>query len=263
MPLFLLVDAFFGPHSQCLEGNLSRDSSGARSASLATRITDRLRRAILDAEFGLGEALSEDKLSASFGCSRTPVRDSLTGLQIEGLIDIKPQRGSFVFMPNANDVAQLCEIRSILEVAALRLSVVRNKETTLARLRKATDDMEVAKAAGDFLSVSHADTEFHLALVESSDNKYLIEAFRLASGRVVAIRSHVLLAVGDIRTRSMQEHRAIIEAIESGNLAQAESTLAVHISMALEAFNMAREAGFLTLQQGRRDSAIDVSLDDA
>ncbi len=230
---------------------MTRSLSDTRAGSLTKQVTERLRRAILDAEFGLGEALSEDKLAAAFGISRTPVRDSLTALQIQGLIDIKPQRGSFVFSPTIQDVAELCEIRSILEVQALRLSVVRNKESALQRLRSATSEMEEARTVGNFLSVARSDTEFHLALVENCGNKYLIEAYHLASGRFVAIRSHVLLAVGDIRTRTMTEHRSIITAIENGNLSEAESILTVHISMALDAFKMAQEEGFLSSPSSR------------
>ncbi len=240
---------------------MARPSSDSPTGSLTKQVTERLRKAILEGEFGLGEALSEDKLATAFGITRTPVRDSLTALQIQGLIEIKPQRGSFVFFPSTQDVAELCEIRSILEVQALRLSVVRNKEATLQRLRAATDSMETAKAAGDFLAVARADTEFHSALIENSGNKYLVEAYHLASGRFVAIRSHVLLAVGDIRNRSMSEHHAIIAAIENGNLSEAESTLALHISMALEAFKMAQKEGFLSTPHPRaRPQEMNLSL---
>ena len=229
---------------------------------MTARVTERLRRAILDAEFGLGEALSEDKLAAALGVSRTPVRDSLTALQIQGLIDIKPQRGSFVFLPTAQDVAELCEIRSILEVQSLRLSVVRNKNAALARLHKAAEDMEAARAAGDYLAVAHADTDFHAALVENSGNRYLVESYRLASGQVVALRSHVLLAEGNIRAQAVLEHQAIITAIENGNLTEAESILAMHISKAIESYNLALREDFLSKSYPkRREQSIDLAFD--
>jgi len=239
---------------------LPRASSESRTGSLTKQVTDRLRRAILDAEFGLGEALSEDKLAVAFGISRTPVRDSLTALQIQGLIDIKPQRGSFVFLPTTQDVAELCEIRSILEVQSLRLSAVRNKNATLQRLRVATDEMEKAKASSDFLALARADTDFHFSIVENSGNKYLVEAYELASGRFVAIRSHILLAVGDIRTRSVSEHRAIITAIENDNVSEAEAILALHVSKALEAFEMAQREGFLSSPHPPRANGMNLSL---
>lgn len=241
---------------------MPRESSKAGTGSLTARVTERLRRAILDAEFGLGEALSEDKLAAALGVSRTPVRDSLTALQIQGLIDIKPQRGSFVFLPTAQDVAELCEIRSILEVQALRLSVARHKEAALERLRKGVEDMEAARAAGDYLAVAHADTDFHAALVENSGNRYLVESYRLASGQVVALRSHVLLAEGNIRTQAVLEHKAIIAAIENGNLTEAESILGMHISKAIESYNLALREDFLSRSYPkRREQSIDLSFD--
>ncbi|MGA1289343.1 MAG: GntR family transcriptional regulator, partial [Rubrivivax sp.] len=85
-------------------------------ATLAVQLADRLREAIMRGDFTLGEALSELKLASAFGVSRTPVREALTTLQREGLIDIRPQSGSFVFLPSEEDVAELAEFRSMVEV---------------------------------------------------------------------------------------------------------------------------------------------------
>jgi DNA-binding GntR family transcriptional regulator len=68
--------------------------------SLTARVTDRLRRAILDGELELGDALSEDKLATTLGVSRSPVREAFTALESQGL-SIRPQRGSYVFLPEA------------------------------------------------------------------------------------------------------------------------------------------------------------------
>ncbi|WP_153110621.1 GntR family transcriptional regulator [Propionivibrio limicola] len=242
---------------------MPRAISSSRSGSLTSRVTDRLRRAILDAELGLGEALSEDKLATALGVSRTPVRDALTALQVQGLIDIRPQRGSYVFMPTRQDVAELCEFRTILEVQAIALSSTRHKQATLALLRQSIDEMEAAKAANDFLAVAHADTDFHASFVENSGNKYLIEAYRVSSGRFVALRSHVLLAVGDVRTRSMSEHWAIVNAFEQGNIAEAEAVLTEHIAKALDAFDLALEHGLLTKPYtSLSESGLTLQIDD-
>ena len=77
--------------------------------SLTTQVTEVIRDAIIDGRFPLGEALSELKLAAAFKVSRTPVREALTALQSQGLIEIRPQSGSFVFMPSDEDVGELAE----------------------------------------------------------------------------------------------------------------------------------------------------------
>ncbi|MFV0371347.1 MAG: GntR family transcriptional regulator, partial [Azonexus sp.] len=100
--------------------------------NLTTRVTEAIRRAIVDATFPLGEALSETSLAARFGVSRTPVREALSTLQRQGMIVIRPQSGSFVFMPTEEDVAELCDFRRLIETAALRFAWTRRREQALA-----------------------------------------------------------------------------------------------------------------------------------
>ncbi len=199
------------------------------SGSLTAQITERIREAIMDGRFSLGEALSELKLAAAFDVSRTPVREALTALQLQGLIEIRPQSGSFVFMPSEEDVGELAEFRRVMEVTALRFCFARRREETLRAMRAAADEMGRALEAGDRLGVARADTAFHQAIAENSANEYLIGAYRLVSGRVAALRTHNLMATDTIRSKSLHEHRALIAAFAKGDLDRAEDILAEHI----------------------------------
>lgn len=207
--------------------------AGARGAqpraSLTAQVTERIREAIMDGRFPLGEALSELKLAAAFSVSRTPVREALTALQLQGLIDIRPQSGSFVFMPSEEDVGELAEFRRVVEVTALRFCFARRREETLRQMRAAADEMEHARDADDRLGVARADTAFHQAIAENSANEYLVGAYRLVSGRVAALRTHNLMATDTIRNKSLTEHRAVIAAFAKGDLDRAEDVLAEHI----------------------------------
>ena len=78
----------------------------SRSPSLASIAAERIRDAIIAGDLKLGEALSEDRLATTLGISRTPVREALTSLQVQGLITIHPQRGSFDFRPTRQDVKE-------------------------------------------------------------------------------------------------------------------------------------------------------------
>ena len=199
------------------------------AASLTSLVTERIRDAIVDGRFGLGEALSELKLAAALNVSRTPVRDALTALQLQGLIDVRPQSGSFVFMPAEEDVAELAEFRRVLEVTALRLCFARRRDEALREMRREADAMERARDADDRLGVARADTAFHQAIAENSANEYLIAAYRLVSGRVAALRTHNLMSADTIRNRSLGEHRAVIAAFAKGDLGRAETVLEQHI----------------------------------
>ncbi len=199
------------------------------AGSLTSLVTERIRDAIVDGRFGLGEALSELKLAAALNVSRTPVRDALTALQLQGLIDVRPQSGSFVFMPAEEDVAELAEFRRVLEVTALRLCFARRRDEALREMRRAVDAMERARDADDRLGVARADTAFHQAIAENSANEYLIAAYRLVSGRVAALRTHTLMSADTIRNRSLGEHSAVIAAFAKGDLDRAETVLEQHI----------------------------------
>ena len=203
---------------------------GAREGgSLTTQVTEFIRDAIVDGRFPLGEALSELKLAAAFKVSRTPVREALNALQLQGLIEIRPQAGSFVFMPSEVDVGELAEFRRVLEVTALRFCFARRREETLRQMRSTLEEMERAQEADDRLGVARADTAFHQAIAENSANEYLVGAYRLMSGRVAALRTHNLLATGKVREHVLAEHRALINAFAKGDLKRAEVVLAEHV----------------------------------
>jgi DNA-binding GntR family transcriptional regulator len=207
-----------------------RTDTAVMPENLTTRVTEAIRQSIVDAEFKLGQALSETSLATRLGVSRTPVREALTTLQRQGLIVIRPQSGSFVFMPSEEDVAELCEFRRLIETAALRLAYVRRRVHALAQMREAIATMELAHAADDALAYARADAAFHQAIVENSANRYLIESYSLVSGCVGALRSRNLSSSTPLRRRSNTEHRAIVTALEKGELPEAEQLIDEHLS---------------------------------
>jgi DNA-binding GntR family transcriptional regulator len=211
--------------------------------SLSIQVTEHIRTAIQDGEFKLGEALSELKLAAALGVSRTPVREALNVLQLQGLIEIRPQAGSFVFMPSEEDVAEICLFRRLMETAALRLSFARRREETLRQLREAVRAMERAQDAGDRLAMARGDTAFHQCIAENCGNVYLINAYTLISGRIAALRTFNVVTTG--RSKAMTEHRAIVAALAKGDLERAEVILDEHVSRMRIVFLAARrsEAG--------------------
>jgi DNA-binding GntR family transcriptional regulator len=217
----------------------------ARPPSLTAAVTERLRRAIVDAEFKLGEALSEDKLAASLGVSRTPVREALSALQLQGLIDIAPQRGSYVFLPSEVDVAELCEFRVMMEGQAMALCHARAKQATAAAMRKANAAMEQAEIGNNHLASAYADNDFHTGFFDNCGNQYLVKAYGLISGRIATLRTHLLMPQSGVRSGSIGEHVQLIEAFATGDLAGAEGILSAHIYKMRERFRQTVERGLL------------------
>lgn len=124
---------------------------------MALQVADRIRNAIILAEFDLGEALSEDSLAAAMGISRTPVREALRLLQTEGLVTVVPKSGTFVFNPVEDDIVELCEFRVMLEVRAATLALRRAAPETLASLLAAMAEMADARQRGDMRLYGKAD----------------------------------------------------------------------------------------------------------
>ncbi len=236
----------------------------SKSRSLTTKVGARIRRAIVDAEFGLGEILSEEKLAAAFGISRTPVRDALTALQAQGLIEIRPHYGSFVFLPSREEVSDLYEFRAILELQALKMSAHLRKQKLVTLLSEANNAMLASKESGDLLAVAQADTSFHRAIVDNSGNQCLAESYYLISGRLDSIRTRISLALGDIRTRAINEHQATIVALENDNFSRARTILSSHISKSLAWFDIACKEGLLTAPHRSTElSSVKLALDEA
>src|SRR5581483_11326016 len=131
-----------------------------RPHSLADQAADEIRRRIVSGEFELGQALSETAIAAVLGVSKTPVREALLRLKTEGLVDIQPQRGTFVFRISAVEVRKLSEFRQVLEVAALRLAMRRDAAALGRVLERIVRDMRAAIASGDAARYREQDGHF-------------------------------------------------------------------------------------------------------
>jgi len=212
-----------------------------RRPGLASVVADQLRDAIVYGELSLGESISEDRLATMLGVRPTPVREALSLLQLQGLVVIEPQRGSFVFQPTEDIVEELCAFRSMLELGALRLAYARERDTTLRMLATADADMKAAEARGDDHAAAKADAAFHEALFANCGNRFLVQSYALISGQIGAMR---YLARHSERSREAtpSEHRAIIEAIARSDLSAAVSLLKAHVAAMPARFRKASQA---------------------
>lgn len=204
--------------------------------SLVAIVEERLRDAIIDAEMRLGETLSEEALSEALGVSRTPVREALARLQLQGLVTIVPKKGTFVFAPTEEDVSELCVFRYMLETQALRECMSKARAAALTAMNDALAAMEAALAGGSRRDYARADTVFHEVFFQHCGNRYLGNAYRGVSGRVAALRTHLSVPLEGEQERSMAEHHLMVEAFAAGRLADLDSILHRHIMRAWDAY---------------------------
>jgi DNA-binding GntR family transcriptional regulator len=200
---------------------------------LTALVTERLKQAIIDGEFHLGEILSEDRLAALFGVSRSPVREALKALEFAGLVEVRPKRGSFIFDPSIEDVEELCEFRLIAETQACRLSMRRAPEALPAALDAVVETMRQSLASGDDRGYARADTAFHKAFFAFCGNRLMQDAYQLAEARIATIRTILTAPNKEQRELSFSEHRMIAEALRKGDWDRFHALMEEHVGRTL------------------------------
>jgi len=216
-----------------------------RPRSLSATVAERLRQAIIDSELPLGSELSEVGLAAKLGVSRTPVREALSLLQLQGMVNIIPQKGSYVFFPTEQDILDLCEYRIVIELRAVSFAMARQREATLAMLREALAAMEEARSRKDPIAYSRADTAFHEAFIKNCRNRYLQDGYALAAGPISTLRTHLSVPLAGVQDRSFVEHHQIAEAFASGDIMAIDSILVRHILGTRESYVAALQQGLI------------------
>ena len=198
--------------------------------SLAAIVAQRLREAIIDGEFGLGAMIPEESLAESFGVSRTPVREALNQLQLQGLVVIRPQRGSYVFEPSEADIAALCEFRCVVEPRAAELAYRHDRDATLVRLQSSIDEMEAARAARDPVRYGRADTRLHEAFFEHCGNPYLQAAYATAATKIATLRTHLSAPADVLHTRGFEQHSELLRLFRAGDFKAFEALMRKHVT---------------------------------
>ncbi len=198
-----------------------------RPRSLAAIVIDQIRDLIITDRLTLGEQLSENALAEQLGVSRTPVREAFLRLEGEGLVEVRPQRGTFVFQYDATELREILELREVLEAGALRIALGRDAAGLAAALAPPLRAGAEAMGRGP-AAYQAVDTAFHETLVRASENRELIDAYLRIASRVRAIRYRLTRRVDQIAS-SQATHEKIVAAIRAADIAAAEALLRHHV----------------------------------
>lgn len=209
-----------------------------RPKSLTDLAVERIRNAIVNGPLQFGEALSESVLASMLGMSKTPVREALLRLRLEGLVVIHPQRGTFVFQLDETEVGHICQFRSMIECEALADAMKYQHADLVKSLDACLDDMAAAFANADHSAFPRLDTEFHNALVAHCENSYLKAAFNLVSAQITALR-YRLPVENDQVTHCQDNHRVVVDAIRNLDTRRAQTILRGHIQSTRDAYLIA------------------------
>jgi len=206
-----------------------------RPKSLTDLAVERIRQAIVEGRLAFGEQVSEGSLAAQLGISKTPVREALLRLKPDGLVEIHPQRGTFVFRVSEQEVAEICRFREILESAALAEAMTRDRAALVERLDRNVAAMAAATRRGQLKRLPQIDAEFHGAILACCGNGYLRAAYSLIEHKIHALRWRLPEHNTQVE-HCRHNHAVIVDQVREGSVARAQSTLRRHIRDTLDAY---------------------------
>ena len=188
-----------------------------------------LRQAILKGELKPGERLMEIQLANKLGVSRTPVREAIRTLELEGLVLMIPRKGAEVAEITRQDMEDVLEVRTALEELAVKDACDHITDAQLSELKKASNEFKKALLEGkDLVTCADADMHFHDVILSATNNRRLIQMLNNLSEQMYRYRMEYLK---DERTHKtlIEEHDAIRRALKKHDKVKAGAAIRVHI----------------------------------
>ena len=205
-------------------------STAESSPTNVLRVKEELREAILAGRLEPGTRLRAEAVAERLNTSRTPVREALVLLAREGLVEIEPRRGASVRAFDAADLADLYDVRALIEPHAARRGAVRVSPSQLARMQELCRLSE-ERGAADEQSVSDQlalNDEFHGIVLHAAESPRLAAAMSALVGIPRAFRA-TFWRDDRQRARSQFCHEQLVSAFAAGNADLAETAMRLHI----------------------------------
>lgn len=193
-----------------------------------------LRQAILKGELEPGERLMEIQLAERLGVSRTPIREAIRKLELEGLVLMIPRRGAEVAEITEKSMRDVLEVRRALEVLAVSLSCDRISGEQIEALKEAAEEFDRSLTLDDVTRTAEADVHFHDIIYRSTDNQRLIQLLSNLGEQMYRYRVEYLKH-REFHPQISREHKELISYLEAGQKGQAEEKIAVHIDKQAQA----------------------------
>lgn len=214
---------------------------GKESGSLRARVFAALEQAIINGEYKEGDSMNEIKLSQQLGVSRTPVREALMQLELEGLVETIQNKGAVVVGVSPRDIEDIYAIRMHLEGFAAELAAKNMDDRKAFDLSKIVDLQEFYITKQDTEAIRKLDADFHNAIYDATDNRSLCSLLTNFHNQIQRGRG-LSLKVSGRSEKSVMEHRAIADAIVAHDAELAGRLMYDHINNALKNFREEVEA---------------------
>jgi DNA-binding GntR family transcriptional regulator len=200
--------------------------------ALYQEVADRLRQQIFARELEPGSWIDETRLAEAYGISRTPLREALKVLAVEGLVTMKLRRGAYVTEMSHDDVVQVYHLLALLESDAAARVAEHADEAQRARLQQLHDRLERQVRQRDAFFASNE--QFHMALLDIAGNRWALQIVTDLRKVMKLNRHHSLFRQGRLGD-SLAEHRALMQAIAARDADAARALMRAHFERGLEA----------------------------
>ncbi|MGN0484398.1 MAG: GntR family transcriptional regulator [Lachnospiraceae bacterium] len=193
-----------------------------------------LREAILKGELKPGEHLMELQLASKLGVSRTPIREAIRMLELEGLAVTVPRKGAEVARMTEKDMEDVLQIREALDELAVKLACELITDEQLVALKQAMDHFEASSASNDVKEIAQADVEFHDVIYQSTENPKLVTLLSNLREQMYRYRVEYLKDAKNYPTL-IQEHHDIYNGLSSHDTSLAMEAMHRHVVNQAEA----------------------------
>jgi len=209
---------------------------------LREMVFESLREAIILGRLKPGERLMEIQLAEEMGVSRTPVREAIRKLELEGFVVMVPRKGAYVAGISLKDIADVFEVRAALEGLAAGLAAERITEEEMDELERSLFKISTG-VEEDFNAIVEGDSSFHDLIYKASRNQRLVSIITHLKEQIHRFRMTSLSQPG--RTKiALDEHKMIVEAICDRNVELAQTLAREHVENAEQSLlNALREEG--------------------
>ncbi|MET8508250.1 GntR family transcriptional regulator [Streptomyces sp. NPDC004787] len=195
----------------------------------ADRVYMHVKQAVLDRRYEGGTLLTEGELAQAVGVSRTPVREALLKLEMEGLLKLYPKKGALVLAVSAQEIADVVETRLLVEEFAVRRAVPA-PGALVARLEELLEEQKRRAEAGDLAEVAVADRCFHAEIVKHAGNEILARLYDQMRDRQLRMGVAVMQSQPDRIAKNIAEHEEILERIREDDAEGAAHCVRQHLS---------------------------------
>ena len=186
-----------------------------------------LRQAILKGDLKPGERLMEIALAEKLGVSRTPIREAMRKLELEGLVVMIPRRGAQVANITEKDLNDVLEVRITLENMAIEKACANMTDEDVRELEQAAKNFQKSTAEGDLVKME-ADVNVHEAIYRAADNKRLMQVLNNLREQIYRYRVEYLKE-DEARNRLVEEHEEITQAIRERDVKKAQELSFEHL----------------------------------